>query len=877
MEGCFYRTYDAVSMSEDGVGGPDHVEIRGARVHNLKGVDVDVPLGRVVAIAGVSGSGKSSLALGVLYAEGSRRYLEALSTYTRRRMTQASEARLDSIDYVPAALALHQRPVVPGVRSTFGTMSELLNHLRLMFSRLGSHRCPNGHMLPPSLDVAAGRKLVCPECGASFDGPSAESLSFNSDGACSRCSGTGMVREVDMSKLVPDQSKTLGQGAVESWNMFGINWMYRVAESLGVRVDVPFRDLTDEEKDIVYNGPEVTKLVAIESATGKVFDLNCTYRNAKRAVEEALNNANTEKGIQRVERYLTVMPCEECGGTRLNEAVRSTKLRGIGLDEATSMTLGDLMEWVRGVPGSMPEEMRPMAESICNQFLATGRRLMELGLDYLSLDRAGSTLSTGERQRVQLARAIRNRTTGVMYVLDEPSIGLHPSNLDGMMGIVGDLVEHGNSVVLVDHDVRALRMADWLIEMGPGAGREGGTVLAQGTVEQVSADPGSIIGPYLSGESDVSVRERSPEADMFSDGTIRMVTDTIHTVHPLDVAIPRNRMTAVTGVSGSGKTTMVLESLVPALQSLISCSALPGHVRSIEADWVTRVNVIDATPIGTNVRSTVATYSGVLDDLRRMFGRTAEAKATGLGAGDFSYNTGSLRCPECDGTGQITLDVQFLPDVEITCPVCGGSRYSEKAGIYRHSPKGSNCSYSLPELMSMTVEDALVALKGTKVADRLRVLSDIGLGYLTLGESTPTLSGGEAQRLKLASEMGRSQDGSVFVFDEPTVGLHPRDVATLLGVFQRLLDDGATIVVIEHDLDLISNSDYVIDMGPGGGVSGGRIVSRGTPEHIREDPESVTGRYLRPSHRHFIPRILYGGCPRRGCPDFRYPPGNWPS
>ena len=822
---------------------PDHVEIRGARVHNLKSVDVDVPLGKVVAVAGVSGSGKSSLALGVLYAEGSRRYLEALSTYTRRRMTQASEAKLDSIDYVPAALALHQRPAVPGVRSTFGTMSELLNHLRLMFSRLGSHRCPNGHLHPPSMDVAAGRPLVCPECGVSFDGPSAESMAFNSEGACPRCSGTGMVREVDMSKLVPDWGKTLGQGAVESWNMFGINWMYRVAESLGVRVDVPFRDLTDEERDIVYNGPEVTKLVAIESATGKVFDLNCTYRNARRAVEEALNNANTEKGIQRVERYLTVRPCEECGGTRLSERVRSTVLCGKNLAEATAMTLSDLIGWVSAVPGRMPEPMRPMAESICGQFLATARRLVELGLDYLSLDRAGSTLSTGERQRIQLARAIRNRTTGVMYVLDEPSIGLHPSNLDGMMAIVEDLVEHGNSVILVDHDTRALRSADWLIEMGPGSGKDGGTVLCQGTVPQVEADSRSIIGGYLSGREGVVVRERAEGARMFDRGSIRMSTSGIHTVRPLELEVPMGRMTVVTGVSGSGKTTMVLESLVPALQARIAGSPLPGHVLSLDADGVRRVNVIDATPIGTNVRSTVATYSGVLDDLRRTFARGAEAKAAGHGAGDFSYNTGKLRCPECDGTGQITLDVQFLPDVDIVCPSCGGSRYSREADRFTYAPKGLE-PHTLPELMSMTVDEALQALKGTKAADRLAVLSEIGLGYLTLGESTPALSGGEAQRLKLASEMGRSQLGTVFVFDEPTVGLHPRDVRTLIGVFQRLMDDGATLVVIEHDLDFIANADYVVDMGPGGGESGGRIVSSGTPEHVSEDPASVTGRYI---------------------------------
>lgn len=827
----------------NGDGSPDHVEIRGARVHNLKNIDIDVPLGRIVAIAGVSGSGKSSLALGVLYAEGSRRYLEALSTYTRRRMTQASEAKLDHIDHVPAALALHQRPVVPGVRSTFGTMSELLNHLRLMFSRLGSHACPNGHLHPPSFDVAAGRQLVCPECGVYFDGPGAESLSFNSDGACPRCSGTGLIRDVDMGKLVPDQTKTLGQGAVEPWNMFGINWMYRVAESLGVRVDVPFKDLTDEEKDIVMNGPEVTKLVAIESATGKVFDLNCTYRNARRAVEEALNNANTEKGIQRVERYLTVKPCDECNGTRLSSKVRSTKLLGIGLDEATSMTLENLMDWVSKVPGSIPDELRDMAGSICNQFLATGKRLMELGLGYLSLDRAGSTLSTGERQRVQLARAVRNRTTGVMYVLDEPSIGLHPSNLDGMMGIVDDLVTGGNSVILVDHDTHALTRADWMIEMGPGAGNNGGTVISQGTVDDVSSNLKSVIGPYLRGDG--SVRIRPVEDDVFSLGRIHMSTRRIHTVKPLEIDIPRGRMTVVTGVSGSGKTTIVLESLVPALEAVISGANLPGHVSSIEADWVKKVDVIDAAPIGTNVRSTVATYSGILDDLRRMFSRDPEAKAAGYGAGDFSYNTGKLRCPECDGTGEITMDVQFLPDVQMICPGCNGSRYSKTAYGIKHRAKGRESSFSLPEIMSMTVDDALVNLSGTKVADRLQVLSDTGLGYLTLGEATPALSGGEAQRLKLASEMHKGQEGTVFIFDEPTIGLHPKDVEVLLGVFQNLMDAGATLIVVEHDLSVMANADHIIDMGPGGGESGGTVVSSGTPQEITMDPKSITGRYLR--------------------------------
>ena len=834
----------AIMSGRGGRGAPDHIEVRGARVHNLRNVDVDVPLGEVVAVAGVSGSGKSSLALGVLYAEGSRRYLEALSTYTRRRMTQASEASLDSIDYVPAALALHQRPAVPGVRSTFGTMSELLNHLRLMFSRLGSHRCPNGHLHPPSMDVAAGRALVCPECGVSFEGPSAESMAFNSEGACPRCSGTGMVREVDRSRLVPDWDKTLAQGAVESWNMFGINWMYRVAEALGVRVDVPFRDLTDEERAIVYDGPEVTRLVAIESSTGKLFDLNCTYRNAVRAVEEALSKANSEKGIQRVERYLTVRPCEECGGTRLNARVRSTLLRGIDLAEATSMTLGDLVRWVSEVPGCMPEPMRPMAESICGQFLATARRLTDLGLDYLSLDRAGSTLSTGERQRVQLARALRNRTTGVMYVLDEPSIGLHPSNLDGMMEIVRDLVDHGNSVVMVDHDVRALRMADWIVEMGPGAGADGGHVIAEGTVDEICRNKDSRIGPFLSGREQVRKCRELPAEELFRFGRLRFRTGAIHTVRPLEVEIPKGRLTVVTGVSGSGKTTLVLESLIPGLQAVIEGRPLPDHVLSVEAEGIRQVKLIDATPIGINVRSTVATYANVHDELRKIFARTPKARELGYKAGDFSYNTGRLRCPSCDGTGEITLDVQFLPDVDIPCPECRGSRYARAANQIPYTSRSGETA-TLPELMDMDVTHAMEFCRDLKVVhQRLKILHDLGLGYLTLGEETPSLSGGEAQRLKLSCEMGRTQSDTVFVFDEPTIGLHPLDVRTLLAVFRTLIESGGTVVVIEHDLDVIRNADYLIDMGPGGGTDGGRIVGSGTLSELKKNPESLTARFL---------------------------------
>ncbi len=826
----------------------DKMLIRGARVHNLKNIDLDIPLGKIVGIAGVSGSGKSSLSLGVLYAEGSRRYLDALSTYTRRRMTQAAKADVDEVLYVPAALALHQRPGVPGIRSTFGTGTELLNSLRLMFSRLASHRCPNGHYLTPTLAVAAGQELVCPECGARFYAPSAEELAFNSQGACRTCDGTGTVRTVDRSTLVPDESLTIDEGAVAPWNSLMWSLMTDVCREMGVRTDVPFRDLTDREKDIVYNGPAEKKHILYKAKkSNQAGELDFTYYNAVYTVENALSKVKDEKGMKRVEKFLKEEVCPDCGGSRLSGAARSPRLRGISLDEACRMTLTDLVRWVEGIPSSLPEEMRPMAESICESFHTVAKRLLDLGLGYLTLDRASSTLSTGERQRMQLARAVRNRTTGVLYVLDEPSIGLHPSNIVGLNGVMHDLIADGNSVILVDHDTQILAESDWIIEMGPGAGADGGQVIAQGTVPTISQDPGSKIGPFLAGTAKVHERKQAAPEEMFSQGRIHLSTGPIHTVKALDVEIPKGRLTAVTGVSGSGKTTLILESLIPGLEAKIRGKKLPDHVLSVDAEGIGQVKLIDATPIGINVRSTVATYANVHDELRKIFARTADAKELGLKAGDFSYNTGKLRCPVCDGTGVISLDVQFLPDVKITCPDCRGSRYSKDALRIKYMNKKEKDGqvYSLPELMEMDVNTALKACAGMKtVRQRLQVLQDLGLGYLTLGEETPSLSGGEAQRLKLASEMGKAQSDSVFVFDEPTIGLHPLDVRTLIGVFQTLIENGATVIVIEHDLDVIRNADHIIDMGPGGGEAGGRIVAAGTPEEIKNNKESITGRYL---------------------------------
>ena len=824
---------------------PKKIKVRGAKVHNLKNINVDIPLNQIVAITGVSGSGKSSLAMGVLYSEGSRRYLESLSTYTRRRMTSATKAQVDEVLYVPAALALHQRPSVPGIRSTFGTGTELLNSLRLMYSRLAKHCCKNGHYIEPTLNVAAEKEIICPICKEKIHAPSAEELAFNSQGACLKCGGTGIVRTVDIDSLVPDKTLTIDEGAVAPWNSLMWTLMTDVCRAMGVRTDVPFNQLTDEEKNIVYYGPAEKKHIFYKAKnTDHAGEMDFTYFNTTYTVENALSKVKDDKGMKRVEKFLKEEICPECQGTRLSKEARKPLIRGIGLDKACQMPLNDLVEWVRDIPDSMPDEMKPMAREICDSFLDVSKRLLDLGLGYLSLDRAASTLSTGERQRMQLARAVRNRTTGILYVLDEPSIGLHPSNIYGLIEVMNDLIHDGNSILLVDHDTEIIKEANWLIEMGPEAGKNGGYVFTEGTIEQIKNDKKSMIGPFLTNHYDEKMRPISPIEQLFEFGKIHLSTNQIHTVHPLEVDIPKGKLTVVTGVSGSGKTTMILESLLPAIQTKINDSSLPDHVKDVQMEGIEHIKLIDASPIGINIRSTVATYINVHDELRKRFAKTESAKSKGYKAGDFSYNTGKLRCPTCDGTGTLSLDVQFLPDVHVTCPDCHGSRYNKESYFIKYKTSKEK-EYSLPELMEMDVSFAKEACQGLKgVYRKLEVLENLGLGYLTLGEETPSLSGGEAQRLKLASEMSKSQNDSIFIFDEPTIGLHPLDVQILVKVFQSLVDQGATIVVIEHDRDVMKNADYIIDMGPGGGQDGGMIVATGSVEEIKNNIKSITGKYL---------------------------------
>jgi excinuclease ABC subunit A len=814
---------------------PAAIGVRGARHNNLRDVDVDVPLWQTVAVVGVSGSGKTSLAIGTLYAEGMQRYLAGLSTYSRRRLTQAQRPDVDRIDHLPPALALRQRPPIPGPRSTVGTMSEVLNVLRLMMSRLGSHLCPNGHRVDPSI-AAFAEEIVCPVCGARFAHPSAESFAFNSYGACPACQGLGVRSEVDEATLVPDPDKTIGAGAVLPWNSGGRRLSMFAAGELGVRLDVPYKSLTERERDTVLHGPPVQRQVTLHSGHDeRTVRLSVSYDNAVAAVERSLRSDN-ERTRRLAQRFVITRVCSVCHGTRLRPEALTSQLSGRNIAEISTLSVTELQGFASSLPAGLPAELGRVTTGLLAELAGSLTPLLDVGLSYLTLDRAGASLSTGERQRIELTSTVRASTTGMLYVLDEPSVGLHPSNIVGLGKMISALAGNGNSVLVVEHERDIINAADWIIELGPGAGAQGGLVIAAGTPAQLEGDPNSIIGPFLAGALGVS---RARSADPTDDGQIAIEIADLYNLHDLTAAFPVNRLTAVAGPSGAGKTALVLDSLIPAARARLAGSAGPRHVRRLDLRDIRQVVQIDASPIGQNARSTPATYCGAFGHIRRLYAAAGYARRRRWKPGHFSFNTREGQCPTCRGLGHIDLDVQYLPDISVECPTCHGARFND--AVLAAEVDG----LTIADVLGLSVSEAVERFAGqVPIAATLRPVNDVGLGYLKLGEPTPSLSGGESQRLKIASRLRSSQHGALYVFDEPSTGLHPLDVATLVSVFDRLLDARATIIVIDHDLDLLAAADHLIDMGPGGGPDGGRILSAGTPRDVARDPGSVTGPWL---------------------------------
>ena len=828
---------------------PSKIEVIGGRVNNLKNIDVDIPLHKFVAISGLSGSGKSSLAMGILYSEGARRYLDSLAAYTRRRISQVGRAQVDEVKHIPSALALRQRPAVPGVRSTVGTVTEVFNILRLIFSRLGSPVCPNGHRVPPTIKIAeamdltgkAMGRLTCPTCGVQFYAFSAEDFAFNSDGACQKCQGLGTVEQIDDSQIIADENLSLEKGAVATWQIPGRNWMWRIARELGVRTDIPYKELNAKEKDIVLHGKERKVPIDLPTSTGRVYHLDALYENAYNAVANSRKTTKSERGLQRINSFYKFSTCPRCHGYRIDPSRWQQLVAGKNIVEAEKLTLGELTQYMDEILASLPQDMQDLAENLTSELLHQVKPLLKLGLDYLSIDRQASSLSTGELQRIQLGRTLRTETTGVLYVLDEPSVGLHPDNVAGLIDVFHELVNQGNSLVVVDHETAIINAADWVIEIGPGSGSQGGEIISQGIPKEIEHNEKSLIGPYLTGKAPLFVRPRVNKDQIFKHGKIKLDVTKRFNLKNLHVQIPVNRLTSVTGFSGAGKTTLILDSLIPALKSQKNNSERPKWVKNLDNDYIKNVVSVDSTPVGKNQRSTVATYTDIMDNLRKLFAKQPLAKKLKYRASHFSYNNKEGACPACGGTGVIALDIQYLPDMVETCSVCGGHRFNQNVlQVKWHN-------LSIADVLDYSVDDALkeeIFQEVPKINKTITTLHDMGLGYLHLGESTPALSGGEAQRLKLTSHIHQRQKGTLFVFDEPTVGLHPQDVRTLLQVFQRLLEQEGTIITITHDLDIMANSDYMIDMGPRGGQQGGKIIASGVPVDISQKSNSLTGKYL---------------------------------
>lgn len=829
---------------------PSNIEVRGAKVNNLKNVDIDIPLHKFVVISGRSGSGKSSLAMGVLYAEGMRRYVSSLSTYTRRRLAQAKKTNVSSIKNIPSAIALKQRPSIPDVRSTVGTMTETLNLLRLIFSRIGSPVCPNGHRMEPTIDIARAMDLpndgvshmgeiTCPTCHVAFNAYSAEDFAFNSYGACPTCNGSGTTKKLDIEKLISNPKLTIREGAVESWKVPGRNFMPYVVEQAGINIDTPYEKLSDKDKEFILNGQEQKYEINIPTKSGKVFHMdNAIYENAKNAIIRTFESTDNPKTLQRLEKFYSTSTCSTCHGSRFNPELFTQVLVDKNIAEVSDMELAQLLIFIKKIKQWLPKDVFTLGNRLLNEFKELITPLIDLGLDYLTLSRPGSSLSTGELQRIQLSRTLRTETTGVLYVLDEPSIGLHPSNVDGLIKIIRGLVRQGNSVVVVDHDTSIISSADYIVEIGPESGTEGGEIVAQGTLPETIENKNSLIRPFLNGTAQIVQRPIWEDNKILYDmGSIDISISNYHNIKHVSAGFPVNKFTVISGFSGAGKSTLLFDALMPALQN-----NTPNFVTKFNPGKIKNAFAISAAPIGKNIRSTVATYTTILDDLRDIFSSLAESKRNKLTKKSFSYNLQDGACPTCNGTGEVNLDIQFLPDMQEICPACHGDRYNKD--VLKIKWQG----YSIADILKLNIEDSQkIFSERPKTLGILRILEDIGLGYLTLGESTMALSGGESQRLRLSKFINKTQKNSVFIFDEPTIGLHPLDVQILIKVIQKLIMQGATVIAIEHDLDMIRNADFIIDMGPGGGTRGGEILAEGTVDDIISNSHSVTGKWIKKS------------------------------
>lgn len=935
----------------------DKLIIHGARAHNLKDIDVEIPRDKLVVVTGLSGSGKSSLAFDTIYAEGQRRYVESLSAYARQFLGNMEKPDVDSIDGLSPAISIDQKTTSKNPRSTVGTATEINDYLRLLYARVGVPYCPNGHgeisassveqivdkvlelpertrmqILAPVIrrkkgqhktlfdkvqkegyvrvrvdgdvydvaevpelskskmhnievvidrlvnkegirsrlfdsveaalriadgyviiDTMDGKDLLfsehysCPVCGFTVPELEPRLFSFNAPfGSCPTCDGLGMKLVVDMDLLIPDPSKTLREGALAPWNPISSNYypamLEQAMEAFGVDMDTPFEDLPQDQQDLVLYGSDDKEFhFHYVNDFGGVRDIDIPFEGVVNNVNRRYHETNSDFTRNVMRGYMNELTCATCHGYRLNDAALSVKVGGqdgLNIGQISDLSIQDHLAHLETL--QLSDNQATIAGPILKEIKDRLTFLNNVGLNYLTLSRMAGTLSGGESQRIRLATQIGSNLSGVLYVLDEPSIGLHQRDNDRLIASLKKMRDLGNTLIVVEHDEDTMRQADWLIDVGPGAGQFGGEIVASGTPKQVARVKKSITGQYLSGKKEIPVpSQRRKGNGRFIE--VRGASE--HNLQNINVKFPLGKFIAVTGVSGSGKSTLVNSILKKAIaQKLNRNSEKPGKHKSVEGiDNIERLIDIDQSPIGRTPRSNPATYTGVFDDIRDLFAKTNEAKIRGYKKGRFSFNVKGGRCEACSGDGIIKIEMHFLPDVYVPCEVCHGTRYNSETLEVHYKEK------NIAEVLDMTVNDAVDFFAPIpKIARKLQTIKDVGLGYVTLGQPATTLSGGEAQRMKLASELHKRSTGkSFYVLDEPTTGLHTDDIARLLKVLERFVDEGNTVLVIEHNLDVIKTADHLIDLGPEGGVGGGQVIATGTPEEVAQNAQSFTGQYLK--------------------------------